>query len=166
MRIVVLHGVAIQLPIHGFLDWLYFLEPCSGRPTLCSPVPVISTREIGNDSPSLTCTFTRSNLGCDDLVRNLAPRALLQPLLGLEQLVPPSGLASGSHPCTTHGAFVCTSSPATFCFSHASTAPCLCHLCGITSSTFSHYRQEKCQYCFGGNGKILLLQIFMMCFFS
>ena len=29
-------------------------------------------------------------------------------------------------------------------FSYASTAPCLCHPCGITSSTFSHYRQEKC----------------------
>ena len=51
--------------------------------------------------------------------------------------------------------YSCTStSPATFSyFSYASTAPCLYHPCGITSSTFSHYRQEKCQYRFGGNAQ-------------
>ena len=49
----------------------------------------------------------------------------------------------------------CTStSSATFSyFSYASTAPCLYHPCGITSSTFSHYRQEKCQYRLGGNAQ-------------
>ena len=54
----------------------------------------------------MTCTLTRSNLDCDDLVRTLAPRALLQPPPGLEQLAPPPGLATGSHLCTTHSTSV------------------------------------------------------------
>ena len=51
--------------------------------------------------------------------------------------------------------YSCTStSPATFSYSsYASTAPCLYHPCGITSSTFSHYKQEKCQYRLGGNAQ-------------
>ena len=54
---------------------------------------------------------------------------------------------------TTHGAST-TAAPATFSyFSFVSTAPCLDHPCGNTSCTFSHYRQEKCQYCSGGNAQ-------------
>ena len=59
--------------------------------------------DIRSDSPSLTCTLTRSSLDCDDLVRTLAPRALLQPPPGLEQYAPPPGLAIDAHSCTPHG---------------------------------------------------------------
>ena len=62
--------------------------------------------DIGSDSPSLTCTLTTSSLDCDDLVRTLAPRALLQPPPGLEQLPPPPGLAVDAHLSTTHGTSV------------------------------------------------------------
>ena len=59
--------------------------------------------DIGSDSPSLTCTLTRSSLDCDDLVRTLAPRALLQPPPGLEQFAPPPGLDIDAHLHTPHG---------------------------------------------------------------
>ena len=68
----------------------------TAKTSFVSPPPSVQD-DIGTDSPSLTCTLTRSNLDCDDLVRTLVPRALLQPPPGLEQLAPPPGLAIGSH---------------------------------------------------------------------
>ena len=65
--------------------------------------------DIGSVSPPLhpdnvtTCTLTSSSLDCDDLVRTLAPRALLQPPPGLEQYAPPPGLAIDAHLCALHG---------------------------------------------------------------
>ena len=80
-------------------------------------------------SPPLICTLTRSSLDCDDLVRTLAPRALLQPPPRLEQYAPPAGLAVDAHLCTPHGIPV-TAAPLrpglrSANFSHAPTAPLL-----------------------------------------
>ena len=130
IRSVVLHDVAIQLPITEFFTG---------------------------------CIFSNDPLDRQNFVRQSpssiqGPRALLQPPPGLEQLAPPPGPAiywfSLAH-YTWRIYYSCTStSSATFSyFSYASTAPCLYHPCGITSSTFSHYRQEKCQYRFGGNAQ-------------
>ena len=55
------------------------------------PLPDIAT----------TCSLSSSSLDCDDLVRTLAPRVLLQPPPGLEQDAP--GLAIDAHLCTPHG---------------------------------------------------------------
>ena len=46
-----------------------------------------------------------------DLVRTLAPRALLQPPPGLEQYAPPPGLAIDAHLCTPHGILVKAAPP-------------------------------------------------------
>ena len=104
--------------------------------------------DIGCDSPSLTCTLSSSSLDCDDLVRTLAPRALLQPPPGLEQYASPPGLAIDAHLCTPHGIPVCAAPLRPRLRSAISvtppTAPCLYHPCGNTSCTFSYYRQEKC----------------------
>ena len=65
--------------------------------------------DLGSVSPPLlpdivtTCTLTSSILDCDDLVRTLAPRALLSPPPGLEQYAPPPGLAIDAHLCTPRG---------------------------------------------------------------
>ena len=44
IRSVVLHDVAIQLPITEFFYWLYFLKRSSRPPKPCSSAPAISTR--------------------------------------------------------------------------------------------------------------------------
>ena len=106
IRSVVLHDVAIQLPITEFFTGCIFSNDPLDRQNLVRQSPSSVQDDIGNESSSLTCTLSRSNLGCDDLVRNLASRALLQPPPGLEELAPPSGLAIGSHLYTTHGASV------------------------------------------------------------
>ena len=154
-RSTVLHDVATQLPLTEFFIGCIFSKDPLDRQNFVRQSPSSVQDDIVSDSPSLTCTLTRSSLDCDDLVRTLAPRALLQPPPGLEQLAPPSGLAIDAHLCTTHGTPVTAAPlpiPATFSyFSHSSTAPCLYHPCGNTSCALSHYRQEKCQYCPGGN---------------
>ena len=89
IRSVVLNDVAIQLPITEFFAGCVFSNDPLDRQNFVRQSPSSVQDDIGNDSPSLTCTLTRSNLGCDDLVRKMAPRALLQPPPGLEQLAPP-----------------------------------------------------------------------------
>ena len=67
---------------HNYRSRSSLLDVCSRTirpPKLCSSVPSSVQDDIGSVSPSLTCILTRSNLDCDDLVRTLAPRALLQP---------------------------------------------------------------------------------------
>ena len=103
---VVLHDDAIQLPITEFFIGCVFSNDPLDRQNFVRQSPSSMQDDIGSDLSSLTCTITRPNLGCVDLVRKLAPRALLQPPPGLEQLAPPSGLATGSHLHTTHGASV------------------------------------------------------------
>ena len=76
IRSVVLHDVAIQLPIMEFF-------------TGCI---------LSNDP------LDRQNLVRQPPSSVQGPRALLQPPPGLEQLAPPSGPATGSHLHTTHGA--------------------------------------------------------------
>ena len=107
------------------------------------------------------CIFSNDPLDSQNFVRQSTssvhgPRALLQPLPGVEQLAPLSGLAIDSFSLVQHTwriHYSCTStSPATFSyFSFASTATCLYLPCGNTSCTFRHCRQKKCQHCFGGN---------------
>ena len=106
IRSVVLHDVAIQLPITEFFTGCTFSNDPLDRQNFVRQSPSSVQDVIGNDSSSLTCTLTRSNLGCDDLVRNLAPRALLQLPPGLEQLASPSGLVTGSHFFDTRNASV------------------------------------------------------------
>ena len=76
IRSVVLHDVAIQLPITEFFTGCIFSNDPLDRPNLVRQPP-------------------SSVQG---------PRALLQPPPGLEQLAPPSDLATSSHLHTTHGA--------------------------------------------------------------
>ena len=76
VRSVVLHDVAIQLPITEFFTGCIF----------------------SNDP------LDRQNLVRQPPSSVQGPRALLQPPPGLEQLAPPSGPAIGSHLHTTHGA--------------------------------------------------------------
>ena len=106
IRSAVLHDVAIQLPITEFFTGGIFSNDPLDRQNFARQSPSSAQDDIGNDSSSLTCILTKSILGCDDLVRNLAPRALLQPPPGLEQLALPSGLVTGSHLFDIHGASV------------------------------------------------------------
>ena len=106
IRSTVLHDVAIQLPITQFFIGCIVSNDPLDRQFFVRQSPSSVQDDIGSDSPSLTCTLTSSSLDCDDLFRNLGPRALLQPPPGLEQLAPPSGLAIGSHLHTAHGASV------------------------------------------------------------
>ena len=78
VRSVVLHDVAIQLPITEFFAGCIF-----------SNDPLDRQNFVRQSPPSVQ-----------------GPRALLQPPPGLEQLAPPSRLAIGSHLHTTHGASV------------------------------------------------------------
>ena len=111
VRSVVPHDVAIQLPITEFFLGCVFSNDPLDRQNFDRQSPSSVQDDIGSDLSSLTCTITRPNLGCVDLVRKLAPRALLQPPPGLEQLAPSSGLATGSHLYTTHGASVSDAPP-------------------------------------------------------
>ena len=106
IRSTVLHDVAIQLPITEFFTGCIFSNDPLDRQNFVRQSPSSVQDDIVSDSPSLTCTLTRSSLDCDDLVRTLAPRTLLQPPPGLEQLAPPPGLAIHAHLCTTHGTSV------------------------------------------------------------
>ena len=111
VRSVVLHDVAIQLLITEFFIGCVFSNDPLDRQNFVRQSSSSAQDDIGSDLSSLTCTITRPNLGCVDLVRKLATRALLQPPPGLEQLAPPSGLATGSHLYTTHGASVSDAPP-------------------------------------------------------
>ena len=101
-----LHDVATQLPITEFFIGCIFSNDPLDRQNFDRQSPSSVQGDIGRDSPSLTCTLTRSSFDCDDLVRTLDPRALLQPPPGLEQFTPNSGLAIGAHLCTTYGTSV------------------------------------------------------------
>ena len=144
----VLHDVSTQLPLTEFFIGCIFSNDPLDRHNFVRQSPSSVQDDIGSDSPSLTCTLTRSNLDCNDLVRSLTPRAWLQPPPGLEQLAPPPGLAIDAHLCTTHGTPVTAAPLRSWLRSaisgHASTAPCLYHPCGNTSCTISYYWQEKC----------------------
>ena len=103
MRCTVLHDVATQLPLTEFFIGCIFSNDPLDRQNFGRQSPSSVQDDIGNVSSPLTCTLTRSSLDCDDLVRTLAPRALLQPLAGLEQYAPPPGLAIDAHLCASHG---------------------------------------------------------------
>ena len=103
IRSTVLHDVATQLPLTEFFIGCIFSNDPLDRQNFDRQSPSSVQDDIGSDSPSLTCILTRSSLDCDDLVRTLAPRALLQPPPGLEQYAPPPGLAFDAHSCTPHG---------------------------------------------------------------
>ena len=98
VRNIVLHDTSTQLPLtEFFIGCIFSNDPCDRQ----GPSPVQD--DIGGVSPPLTCTLTRSSLDCDDHVRTLAPRALLQPPPGLEQCASPPGLAVDAHLCASHG---------------------------------------------------------------
>ena len=88
---------------------MHLLERPSYRQGFDRQRPSSAQDDIGSISPlplpdiATTCTLSRSSLDCDDLVRTLAPRVLLQPPLGLEQYAPPPGLAIDAHLRTPHG---------------------------------------------------------------
>ena len=102
--ITFLHDVATQQPLTEFFVGCIFSKDPLDPQNFDRQSPSSVQDDIGSDSPSLTCTLTRSSLDCEDLVRTLAPRALLQPTPGLEQFAPPPDLATYSHLLTTHGA--------------------------------------------------------------
>ena len=97
IRSTVLHDVSTQLPLTEFFTRCIFSKDPLDRQGFGSvslpQLPDIVT----------TCTLTSSSLDCGDLVRTLAPRALLQPPPGLEQYAPPPGLAVDAHLRTPHG---------------------------------------------------------------
>ena len=109
IRSTVLHDVSTQLPLtEFFIGCIYSNDPFD-RQNFNRQRPSSVQNDIVSVSPPLlpdivtTCTLTSSSLDCDDLVRTLAPRALLQPPPGLEQYAPPPGLAIDAHLCTPHG---------------------------------------------------------------
>ena len=117
VRSVVLHDVVIQLPITEFFIGCVFSNDPLDRQNFVRQSPSSAQDDIGSDLSSLTCTITRPNLGCVDLVRKLAPRAMLQPPPGLEQLAPPSGLRFSLVHYTWRSYFRCTfTSSATFSY--------------------------------------------------
>ena len=109
IRSTVLHDVATQLPLTEFFIGCTFSNVPLDRQNFDRQRSSSAQGDIGTASPPrlpdivTTCTLTRSNLDCDDLVRTLAPRALLQPPPGLEQNAPPPGLAIDAHSCAPHG---------------------------------------------------------------
>ena len=74
VRSVLLHDVAIQLPITEFFIGCVFSNDPLDRQNFVRQFPSSAQDDIGSDLSSLTCTITRPNLGCVDLVRKLAPR--------------------------------------------------------------------------------------------
>ena len=104
IRSTVLHDVSTQLPLTEFFIGCIFSNDPFDRQRSSS-----AQGDIGSVSPpplpdiATTCTFSRSCLDCDDLVRTLAPRVLLQPPPSLEQYAPPPGLPVDAHLCTPHG---------------------------------------------------------------
>ena len=103
-RSTVLHDTSTQLPLTEFFIGCIFSNDPLDHQNFDRQSPSSVQDDI--DSPSLICTLTRSSLVCDDLVRTLAPRALLQPPLELEQYAPPPGVAIDAHLCIPHGILV------------------------------------------------------------
>ena len=109
IRSTVLHDVSTQLPLTEFFTRCIFSKDPLDRQGFDRQRSSSAQDDIGSVSlPQLpdivtTCTLTSSSLDCDDLVRTLAPRALLQPPPGLEQYAPPPGLAIDAHLRTPHG---------------------------------------------------------------
>ena len=99
----VLHDVSTQLPLTEFFIGCIFSNDPLDRQNFNRQCPSSVQDYIGSVAPPLTCTLTSSSLDCDDLVRTLAPRALLQPPPGLEQYAPPPGLAIDANLRTPHG---------------------------------------------------------------
>ena len=110
-RSTVLHDVSTQLPLTEFFIGCIFSNPFD-RQGFHRQRSSSAEGDIGSVSPpplpdiATTCTLSRSSLDCDDLVRTLAPRVLLQPPPGLEQYARPPGLAVDAHLCATHGILV------------------------------------------------------------
>ena len=105
----VVHGVSTQLPLTEFIIGCIFSNNPLERQGFDRQRSSSAQGDTGSVSPppppdiAMTCTLSRSSLDCDDLVRTLAPRVLLQPPPGLEQYAPPPGLAMDAHLCTPHG---------------------------------------------------------------
>ena len=157
IRSAVLHDVAIQLPLTEFFIGCIFSNDPLDRQNFDRQSPSSVQDDIGSESPSLTCTLTRSNLDCDDLVRKMAPRALLQPPPGLEQLAPPSGLATGSHMYTTLGASVSDAPPRARQRSAISVTPpqppaCTIHV-GTHHARSATTGKRSASTAFGGNAQ-------------
>ena len=108
-RSIVLHDVSTQLPLTEFFIGCIFSNDLLDRQGFDRQRSSSAQGDIGSVSPpplpdiATTCTLSRSSLDCDDHVRTLAPRVLLQPPPGLEQYAPPPGLAIDVHLCTPHG---------------------------------------------------------------
>ena len=102
-RSTVSHDTSTQLPLTEFFIGCIFSNDPFDR-----QCPSSVQDDIGSVSlPPLldiatTCALSSSSLDSDDLVRTLAPRALLQPPPGLEQYAPPPGLAIDAHLRTPH----------------------------------------------------------------
>ena len=98
-----------QLPLTEFFVGCIFSNDPSDRQGLDRQRSSSAQGDSGSVSPppipdiAMTCTLSRSSLDCDDLVRTLARRVLLQPPPGLEQYAPPPGLAIDAHLRTPHG---------------------------------------------------------------
>ena len=98
-RCAVLHDVATQLPLTEFFIGCIFSNDPLDCQNFGRQSPSSVQDDIGIDSPSLTCTLTRSSLDCDDLVSsaataqdsNSSPR-LLVPLLVLTCTLHMAGL--------------------------------------------------------------------------
>ena len=91
IRSTVLRDVSTQLPLTEFFIGCIFSNDPLDRQNFDRQRPSSVQDDIGCVSPPVlpdivtTCPLTSSSLDCDDLVRTLTPRALLQPPPGLEQ---------------------------------------------------------------------------------
>ena len=90
IRSTVLHDVATQLPFTEFFIGCIFSNDPLDRQNFVRQSPSSVQDDIGSDSPSLTCTLTRSNLDCDDLVRTWAPTCLAAATAGTRTACPAS----------------------------------------------------------------------------
>ena len=102
-RSTVLHDVSTQLPLtEFFIGCIFTNDPFDRQGSSLAQGDIGSVPLPPLPDITTTCTLSSSSLDSDDHVRTLAPRALLQPPLGLEQYAPPSGLAIDAHLCTPH----------------------------------------------------------------
>ena len=150
VRNIDLHDTATQLPLtEFFIGCIFSNDPLDRQGSSSAQSDIGSVPLPPHPDITTTCTLSSSSFDSDDHVRTLAPRFLLHPPPGLEQFAPPPGLEKYAHLCASHGT---AATLATLSYlSHAPTASCLYHPCGNTPCALSHYRQEKCWYCFGGN---------------
>ena len=104
LRSTVLHDTSTQLPITEFFIGCIFLnDPFDRQRSSSAQGDIDSVSQPPLTDIATTCTLSSSSLDSDDHVRALAPRVLLQPPPGLDQCVPPPGLAIAAHLCASHG---------------------------------------------------------------